>query len=99
MVIEYIAGNKNEVDALLSCLLAKLLQGSEAGLANSIARVLLKSCNSHPQMQIRGVQKSNHWQSSFHLDSLIQANRCLARLPDGSLPAVQFYKRYENIQR
>jgi hypothetical protein len=60
MVVKDIAGDEDEVALMLGSLVAKLLEGSKASLANSKACAFFESGDAHPKVEIRGVQEPNH---------------------------------------
>jgi hypothetical protein len=67
MIVEQITSDENELNLMLGSLGAKLLDCLEACLANPIAGTLLEPCDAKAQVEIRGVQESDHC-SALRLD-------------------------------
>lgn len=60
VIVEHVAGDQYEMDAMLDGRSAKLLDRREARLTDPVARRLIESRDAHSQMQVSGVQKLHH---------------------------------------
>jgi hypothetical protein len=60
VIVKNVASDDYEVHLKLSSLFTEFLERGKSGLADSVAGVLLKTRDSQTQMEVRGVQETDH---------------------------------------